>query len=129
MGKEPTLKAGHLRATWAALTLALALALPAVADVHIRPSVVLRAAEGMRIRFVHRRTAAHEVYYLLNEHTVPGSVPCTFRDTGKGVPERWDPSTGDIELRNTDVCLNSDGRVTVKVFLGAHDACFIVFDR
>ena len=35
----------------------------------------------------------------------------------------------DIELLTTDVRLNPDGRVTVKVFLGAHDACFIVFDR
>ncbi|HNX35726.1 MAG TPA: DUF5696 domain-containing protein [Kiritimatiellia bacterium] len=32
MGEEPTLKAGHVRAAWAALTLALALALPAAAE-------------------------------------------------------------------------------------------------
>lgn len=96
----------------------------------LKPDCVWQAdTEGMQIRFVHRRTAAHEVYYLLNEYTEPGSVSCIFRDTGKGVPARWDPATGDIELLSTDVRLNPDGRVTVKVFLGAHDACFIVFDR
>ncbi|HRR32833.1 MAG TPA: glycosyl hydrolase [Kiritimatiellia bacterium] len=84
---------------------------------------------GMQVSFVHRRTAAHEVYYLVNESTEPGSVSCTFRDTGKKAPERWDPATGEIELLKTDVALEPDGRVTAKVFLGAHDACFIVFDR
>ncbi len=84
---------------------------------------------GMQIRFVHRRTTAHEVYYLLNEHTEPGSVTCTFRDTGKGIAARWEPTTGDIEFMETDVCRGPDGRVTAKVFLGAQDACFVVFDR
>ena len=96
----------------------------------LKPDCVWQAdTESMQIRFVHRRTAAHEVYNLLNEYTEPGNVSCIFRDTGKGVPARWDPATGDIELLSTDVRLNPDGRVTVKVFLGAHDACFIVFDR
>jgi hypothetical protein len=96
----------------------------------LKPDCVWQSdAPGMQVRFMHRRTAAHEVYYLLNENAEPGSVTCTFRDTGKGAPERWDPTTGEIELLETDVRRDPDGRVTAKIFLGAHDACFVVFDR
>ena len=96
----------------------------------ITPDMVWRTdTAGFQVRFVHRRSATHEVYFLVNEHTEPGRVTCVFRDTGKGVPERWDPLTGEIGRVETDVRREADGRVTASIFLGAQEACFIVFGR
>lgn len=84
--------------------------------------------EGMEIRFVHRRSAADEIYYVANVSAAGGLVTCSLRDTGRGVPSRWDPVTGE-ETEAAPVTRSADGRVSMSVFFGPHESCFVVFAR
>jgi hypothetical protein len=62
----------------------------------------------------------------MNGGVCGGLITCTFRDTGKGEPERWDPLTGEIgTVQETEKL--ADGRVKAPLYLGPHDSCFIVF--
>jgi len=85
--------------------------------------------EGLEMDFLHRTSETHETYYLVNSSAVAGPVSCVFRDTGKGVPTRWNPVGGEAELVIQDVARGVDNRVTVSLFMAPHDACFIVFDK
>lgn len=84
---------------------------------------------GLRLEFLHRRSAEHEVYFVVNTSSAAGPVTCTFRDTGKGVPTRWNPVNGETGLVVQDVQRTPDGRVSAALFLAPHDACFVVFDH
>ena len=86
-------------------------------------------AAEMKVRFLHRRSSEHEVYFVVNDGPAAGPVTCTFRDTGKGVPSRWDPVSGETGLVEQEPRREADGRVTGSLFMVPHDACFIVFDR
>jgi hypothetical protein len=85
--------------------------------------------EGMNLRFLHRRTPAHEIYFVVNDSAETGTVACTFRDTGKGVPSRWEPASGEIGVIERDIRRGAGGRVTAALFLAPYDACFVVFER
>lgn len=84
--------------------------------------------EGMDIRFVHRRSATDEVYYIANAGAAGGTATCLFRDTGRGVPSRWEPVDGEAAEDLTAV-RSADGRVSAPLFLGPHESCFVVFAR
>ncbi len=84
---------------------------------------------GLELRFVHRRSVGHEVYFVVNDSAASGPVNCVFRDTGSGVPTRWNPADGEAGLVVQDAARAADGRVTTSLFLAPHDACFVVFDR
>ncbi len=86
------------------------------------------AAGGMRLRSLHRRSPQEEVYFVVNDSAAGGPVTAVFRDTGKGVPERWDPQGGDVSVLE-EFERRPDGRLAVSLYLGPHDACFVVFDR
>ncbi len=97
------------------------------ADCAIRPDFEWRSeVEAVRVRFLHRRVPACELYFVANTAEVGGPVACTFRDTGKGAAERWDPVSGEVSTLAQGVRA-ADGRLTVPLFLAPHEACFIVF--
>ena len=84
---------------------------------------------GVQIRFVHRRSADCEVYFIANISATGGPVTCTFRDTGGGdEAERWDPVSGETGL-DLDATRLADGRLRIPLFMVPHDACFVVFRR
>ena len=85
-------------------------------------------AAGVQIRFVHRRSSDCEVYYIANVSAIGGPVTCTFRDTGAGEAERWDPVSGETGL-DLDATRLADGRLRIPLFMVPHDACFVVFRR
>lgn len=98
-------------------------------DLGLAPDFVCRSDErGMKVRFVHRRSADRELYFVMNGSPAGGVATCTFRDTGRGTPERWDPLTGEIGAVQEMEKL-ADGRLTAPLYLGPHESCFIVFDR
>ncbi len=82
----------------------------------------------MRLSFVHRRTHAQEIYFLVNGSAAAATVACSFRDVGTGVLSKWDPLNGGRdsveEARKSD-----DGRVCASLFFAPYEACFAVFDR
>ena len=83
-------------------------------------------AEAVQVQFLHRRAPGLEAYFVVNTGEAGGPVTCTFRDTGKGEAERWDPLSGEVSTL-TQAVRSADGRVTVSLFLAPNDACFIVF--
>lgn len=98
-------------------------------DLGVAPDLMWQSAEpGVRLRFLHRRSAEREVYFVMNGGEGGGVATCTFRDTGKGVPERWDPLEGEIGSVQ-EFERRPDGRAAVPLYLGPHDACFVVFER
>lgn len=98
-------------------------------DGGVVPDFVCQAeVQGVRARFLHRRSSEAEVYFVMNSSVNGGPVTCLFRDTGKGVPERWDPQSGEVGVLQ-EARPQADGRVSVPLYLGPHDACFVVFDR
>lgn len=98
-------------------------------DLGAAPDFLWQSAEpGMRLRFLHRRSAEREVYFVVNSGEGGGVAACTFRDAGKGVPERWDPLEGEIGAAQ-EFERRPDGRVAAPLYLGPHDACFVVFAR
>jgi hypothetical protein len=101
--------------------------LRAAADCGILPDFAWHSeVEAMQVRFLHRRVPGSQLYFVANTAEVGGLVLCTFRDTEKGVAERWDPVSGEVSLL-THGERAADGRMTVPLFLSPHDACFIVF--
>jgi hypothetical protein len=83
----------------------------------------------MNLRFLHRRTPSHEIYFVVNDGVEAGVATCTFRDAGQGVPTRWEPLEGTTSLVDQPTRDEQSGRVTAPLFMAPHDACFIVFER
>jgi len=84
--------------------------------------------EGLRLRFTHRRSETEEIYFIMNDSAAAGPVTAVFRDTGRGVPERWDPQDGVVSMPEERV-RRPDGRLAVSLFMAPFDACFILFAR
>jgi len=83
---------------------------------------------GVEVRFVHRRSAEEEIYFVANVGPSGGTATCSFRDAGRGVPSRWDPVGGE-ETEDVQAVRGADGRMAVTLFLGPHESCFVVFAR
>lgn len=83
----------------------------------------------LQLRFIHHRTPEYEFYFVINDSDEAGPVTCTFRDTGTGVPMRWDPVEGATDLEVQGAVRRLDGCVEAPLFMAPHDACFIVFER
>jgi hypothetical protein len=83
----------------------------------------------LALRFLHRRTSSHEVYFVVNDSAETGTAACTFRDAGKGVPARWDPLDGEIGIVEQAERSGEGGRVSAPLFFAPHDTCFVVFER
>jgi hypothetical protein len=104
-------------------------ALSRAEELGVRPDVEWRSSdEGVEVRFWHRRTAEREIYWVMNPGAGAGVARCTFRDAGRGEPERWDPLTGEVSSLS-ESRREPDGRLTVPVYLGPHDSGFVVFGR
>ncbi len=83
---------------------------------------------GVQMRFLHRRTTGADIYYGVNGGASGGTVSCVFRDCGRGVPECWNPVSGETRVSAPATRL-SDGRCRVALPLGPRDAVFVVFKR
>lgn len=81
---------------------------------------------GMRLSFIHRRLERHEVYLLVNNSGESGTIIGTFRDTLKGVAERWEPHSGTISILH-ERSRRVDGRLDVRLYLEPYEAVFVVF--
>lgn len=78
------------------------------------------------VRFIHRRTDEHEIYFLANERRTFEDVVCSFRVSGRQ-PEIWDPVSG-LQFP-TYVFENNAGRTTLPLMLNPSGSIFIVFPR
>ncbi len=75
------------------------------------------------ILYVHRRTAAEDIYWLDNRSVDPNDAEISFRVAGK-VPELWNPQTGKTERVGFQIV---GGRTVLSLHFESWGAFFIVF--
>jgi hypothetical protein len=75
------------------------------------------------LKFVHRRLADGEVYWVSNTMNRAEILDASFRVQGQA-PEFWDPENGAVEPASYSI---ADGRTTVPLRLDPNDAVFVVF--
>ena len=84
--------------------------------------------EGIRenkgLTFVHRKTAAMDIYFVSNIQDAPSAVPITFRITKKR-PWKWNPYNGDI-TPILHFSHEADG-VKIPLRLAPYESAFVVF--
>jgi hypothetical protein len=80
--------------------------------------------EGGNLRYIHRRAAGADIYFVSHQENCQLATSCTFRVTGK-CPELWDPETGDI--RGLPEFADKNGRTTVPLRFEPMQSWFVVF--
>lgn len=76
------------------------------------------------LRYIHRRTADADFYFVANRATTAQTATCRFRVTGKR-PEWWDPATG--ECRDLPEYTPQGQLTAVPVRLAPLESGFVVF--
>ena len=79
-----------------------------------------------RLDFIHRRTAAADIYFVRNMLAAPAQFAATFR-VGRKTPELWHPETG--EIRECAVYEQSDEGTRVPLSFDPHGSVFVVFRK
>jgi hypothetical protein len=78
------------------------------------------------LSYVHRRSAAEEIYFVSNQSDQPVNAECTFRATGRQ-PELWDPVRGEIE--EARAFRQHDRRTTLPLALAPCGSIFVLFRK
>jgi hypothetical protein len=78
------------------------------------------------LRYTHRIAEDRDIYFVSNRTESTVEDICTFR-VGQGVPEIWDPLTGETRVL-TDF-KSEDGLTSIPLFFDKHQSYFIVFDH
>jgi hypothetical protein len=76
------------------------------------------------IRYAHRRTDSHEIYFVSNRSDEDIAVDATFRINGMA-PELWHPATG--ERRALPNFNDEPGTVSVPLKFAPYESYFVVF--
>jgi len=79
---------------------------------------------GQPLRYIHRRTADTEIYFVANSQPHEFTTTCSFRVTGR-VPELWHPDSGHIE--RAAMWEERDGVTQVVVPFAPNGSVFVVF--
>lgn len=78
------------------------------------------------IRYTHRQTENHDIYFVANKSSNTVEADCTFRDGGDR-PELWTPITGDMfGIRHQ---YRENGRTTIPMRFEPSESFFVVFSR
>lgn len=77
------------------------------------------------VAWLHRRTAAADIYYVVNSTDQPREFDARFRVAGKEA-ELWHPDTGEIERTHYTI---AGDRTTVPLRLAEREAVFVVFRK
>jgi len=78
------------------------------------------------VRFTHRTTDQHEIYFVSNRTGESIQPDCTFR-TNLGNPQLWDPVTADS--RALPQFETKNGRTSIPMEFGPYESFFVVFPR
>lgn len=84
----------------------------------------LQTAEGDTLIYEHRRVGPTDLYFFVNDDTIPKTLDLLVRVTGK-TPERWDPLTGKITGVARYETLAQGTRI--RLDLAAGESVFLVF--
>ena len=78
------------------------------------------------LRFIHRRTADTDIYFVSNRSNTWCGATCAFRVTGR-MPELWNPLTG--EIRRQLIYEERGGRTVLPLWLEPAGSMFVVFRK
>jgi len=79
------------------------------------------------VRYTHRRTENHDIYFVANKSSQAIRADCTFRDGGEK-PELWIPVTG--EMRSlAKYYYHESGRTTIPMRFEPYESFFVIFSR
>jgi hypothetical protein len=96
----------------------------ALADLGVEPDFeYTKPRADTTVRFVHRKLADGEVFWVNNRKKRVETLEASFRVQGKDV-ELWHADTGEVEPAPY---LIANGRTTVPLRLDPYDAVFVVF--
>lgn len=79
------------------------------------------------IRYTHRHTENHDIYFVANKSSHMIKADCTFRD-GSNQPELWIPVTGEM-CRLMQYDSDQDGRTTIPMRFEPYESFFVIFSR
>ncbi|XHR94967.1 glycosyl hydrolase [Mucilaginibacter sp. UC70_90] len=79
--------------------------------------------DNIPLRYVHRKVAAGDIYWVNNPNNRNATIDVTFRIAGK-VPKIWHPETGKTDSVSYKI---ENGRTSVSLNLVPDDALFVVF--
>jgi hypothetical protein len=79
------------------------------------------------IRYTHRSTENHNIYFVANKSPRAIEADCTFRDGGEK-PELWIPLTGDMCLL-AKYRYRENGQTTIPIRFEPYESFFVVFSR
>ncbi len=79
------------------------------------------------IRYTHRRTEDHDIYFVANKSAHVIEADCSFRD-GSDRPELWIPVTGEV-YRLKQYNRGESGRTTIPMRFEPYESFFVVFSR
>jgi hypothetical protein len=95
----------------------------ALAAAGVAPDFVAGGAADADVRFVHRKLADGDLYFLNNRKDRPETLEARFRVTGKA-PEIWRADTGQAEPVSWRI---ENGETVVPLSMRPQDAFFVVF--
>ncbi|WP_205702882.1 glycosyl hydrolase [Botryobacter ruber] len=96
-----------------------------MASIAVSPDVAYSQPLDSDVSWIHRRTDAADIYFLVNRSNSPQDLNVRFRIGGKDV-ELWHPGTGQTEPAGYST---SDNHTTVPLHLAEREAVFVVFSR
>jgi hypothetical protein len=89
------------------------------------PDVVVEPAPAPGLKYLHRRLADGEVYFLFNEEAHP--LALTLRLRGEGDAQAWDPETG--RQVGVDGATRQGGYARVPMKMSGHETRVVVLAR
>jgi hypothetical protein len=87
---------------------------------------VVNEAERDNLDYIHRRTAAREIYFVRNKTMAWKRLDCVFRVT-RATPQFWNPISGRIERSGAFEAVDGGARVTLT--LPPAGSVFVVFSN
>ena len=96
----------------------------ALAEMHVSPDFsYIATLPGANLKFIHRRLASGDVYFVDNRSNHPATVEASFRVAGR-VPRLWHSGSGKITPVSFTI---AHGRTTIPLHLGPWGSVFVVF--
>ncbi|MBA7527047.1 hypothetical protein ES705_19220 [subsurface metagenome] len=96
---------------------------PEIMDIYLDADIRVVSQPKSGLKFNHRQMDGMESYFFVNETKQPGQWTVSVRESG--VPELWDPETGEVsQVHNYRI--TDDGRLETTLFLNGRSACYLM---
>ncbi|MEO8657213.1 MAG: glycosyl hydrolase [Bryobacteraceae bacterium] len=98
-----------------------------LSEMNVSPDFEIREpAQGLKIRFTHRRSEGTDIYFVANLENAERKVQCLFRIVGLQ-PEILDPLTG--RVWDAGDFRHEHGRTVLPLTFAPHQSFFVIFRK